>query len=58
MAYLTTCIKRYFDGTEEIREYNNKGNLIHCKMCNGYEDWRDYDDKGNCIHFKYTTVTN
>lgn len=34
--YITTEIKRYSDGTEEIREYNNKGNLIHIKDRRSY----------------------
>ena len=27
-VYVTTEIKRYSDGTEEIMEYDNKGNCI------------------------------
>jgi len=35
-----------------IKDYDEKGNVIHFKNSNGYEYWKDYDEKGNVIHFK------
>lgn len=51
-VYVTAEIKRYSDGTEEIREYDNKGNLTYRKDSDGYEEWFDYDDKGHVIRYE------
>ena len=34
------------------KEYDYKGNLIHCKDSKGYESWRKYDSNNNLIHYK------
>ena len=42
----------------KIREYDEFGNLIHCKdnLTNkGYEEWRTYDKNNNLISFKDNT---
>ena len=36
---------------KDVKEYDKKGNLIHCKDPYG-EYWKDYDEKGNEIHYK------
>ena len=33
----------------EIKEYDEKGNLIHYRDSDGYEYWREYDKNGNEI---------
>lgn len=37
---------------EPIREYDEKGNLIHYKDSTGYEYWSEFDEKGNLIHYR------
>ena len=37
---------------EPIKEYDEKGNLIHYKSPYGYEWWKEYDERGNETHFK------
>ena len=37
---------------EEIKEYDNRNNLIHYKNSDGDEYWYEYDENNNEIHFK------
>ena len=37
---------------EEIKEYDNNGNLIYRKFSDGFECWRKYDNNKNCIYYK------
>ena len=34
----------------EIKEYDEKGNLIRHRHPDGFESWMEYDTKGNLIH--------
>jgi YD repeat-containing protein len=36
---------------EELREYDQNGNLIYCKDSDGFEWWRKYDGRGNIIYY-------
>jgi YD repeat-containing protein len=36
--------------TNEIKEYDNNGNMIHSRYSDGFEVWYDYDTNGNEIH--------
>ena len=35
---------------DTIREYDEKGNLIHSKDSKGYEKWKEYDENGKLIY--------
>ena len=37
---------------EEIKEYDEKGNLIHHRDSTGFESWSEYDENNNEIHFR------
>ena len=37
---------------KEIKEYDDKGNVIHSKDSDGYEYWNEYNDEGDMIHCK------
>ena len=41
--------------TNTLKEYDEKGNLIHYRDSNGYEEWREYDENNNPIHFRNST---
>ena len=34
----------------EIKEYDEKGNLIHRRDSTGFEWWHEYDENNNVIH--------
>lgn len=34
------------------REYDDKGNVIYCRLFNGYEYWQEFDDNGRLISYK------
>lgn len=36
----------------ELKEYNDKGYVIHYKDSIDYEWWKEYNNKGNEIHYK------
>jgi len=36
--------------TNEMKEYDTNGNLIHSRNSSGFEVWYEYDDRGNLIH--------
>jgi hypothetical protein len=38
----------------ELKEWNDKGNLIHYKK-DDYEYWQEWDSNGNIIHLKIST---
>jgi len=40
------------DTIPEIREYDEKGNLTHCRHCTVYEWWMGRDEKGNATHYR------
>ena len=35
---------------EEMKQFDDDGNLIHYRDSNGYEVWREYNDSGQEIH--------
>ena len=35
-----------------IKDYDEKGRLIHIKNSNGFESWYEYDEKGIKTHYK------
>ena len=35
-----------------IKEYDERGHIIHRKDSDGYESWCEYDENGNEIHYK------
>ena len=37
---------------EEIKEYDEKGNLIHSRDSDGFEAWREYDANNNLINYR------
>ncbi len=37
---------------EEIKKYDNRGNIIYHKFSNGLEFWYGYDENNNHIYFK------
>ena len=37
---------------EEIKEYDEKGNLIHYRNPDGFEAWSEYDANNNLIHYR------
>ena len=41
--------------TNEIREYDNNGNVIHYRTSDGYEVWCEYDNNGNVFTEKCTS---
>ena len=38
--------------SEEIKKYDDRGNLIYQKYSGGYESWSRYDENNNLIYFK------
>ena len=38
--------------SKEIKEFDERGNLIHYKNSNGLESWTEYDENNNEIHYK------
>ncbi len=38
--------------SKEIKEYDEKGNLIYEKDSSGFEKWRKFDENNNRIYFK------
>ncbi len=38
--------------SEEIKRYDDRGNLIYYKNLAGYESWREYDENDNLIYYK------
>jgi YD repeat-containing protein len=47
---LTAALAHGQTMSNEIREYDTNGNVIHSRDSSGYEWWREYDDNGNEIH--------
>ena len=35
-----------------IKEYDDRGNIIHYKDTDGDEYWREYDENNNLVHYK------
>jgi len=38
--------------SEEIKEYDERGNLIYSKNSYGYEEWQEFDENNNEIYYK------
>lgn len=34
------------------KEYDDRGNVVYCKLSNGYEYWQEFNDNGCLISYK------
>lgn len=49
---LIEFVKIIFAGNDIIKDYDDRGNLIHYKYFNTFEEWIDYNHMNKTIHYR------